>query len=135
MYNSPIELMITDIQNQILKQQDDQIYQATLHYVPNVDKEELLRALKYDRNQYDKGYADGIRDAREELVRCKYCKHCEPAINSFGEKIYDKEWFVFPFAIAWYSRLYYITKPTSRLTIHFLWWHWRWDFERKVDNG
>ena len=44
---------------------------------------------------------------------------------------YDKEWFVFPFAIGWQSRLYYLIKPTSRLTIHFLWWHWRWDFERR----
>ena len=44
---------------------------------------------------------------------------------------YDKEWFVFPFSIGWESRLYYVMKPTSRLTIHFLWWHWQWQFERR----
>jgi hypothetical protein len=75
MYNSPIELLVTDIQNQIVKQQDEEIYQAVLHYVPNVDREELLRALQYDRDQYHKGYADGKRDAMAELVRCKDCKH------------------------------------------------------------
>lgn len=75
MYKSPIELLVTDIQNQIVKQQDEEIYQAVLHYVPNVDKEELLRALQYDRDQYHKGYADGKRDAMAELVRCKDCKH------------------------------------------------------------
>ena len=83
MYNSPIEMLITDIQNQIVKQQDQEIYQAVLHYVPNVDKEELIRALKYDRNQYNKGYADGIRDAREELVRCKECKYCVETTASY----------------------------------------------------
>jgi len=44
---------------------------------------------------------------------------------------YDKEWFVFPFAISWTKELYYTLKPTARLTIHFLWWHWKWDFERR----
>jgi rubrerythrin len=63
MYNSPIEILITDIQHQIVKQQDEEIYQAVLNYVPNVDKEELLRALQYDRDQYEKGYADGKNDA------------------------------------------------------------------------
>lgn len=75
MYKSPIELLVTDIQNQIVKQQDEEIYQAVLHYVPNVDKEELLKALQYDRDQYHKGYADGKRDAMAELVRCKDCQH------------------------------------------------------------
>ena len=75
MYKSPIDLLVADIQYQFEKQQDEEIYKAVLHYVPNVDKEELLRALKYDRNQYDKGYADGKRDAEEALVRCKDCKH------------------------------------------------------------
>ena len=68
MYNSPIELLITDIQNQIMKQQDEEIYQAVLHYVPNVDREELIRALQYDRNQYEKGYADGKRDALPKWI-------------------------------------------------------------------
>ena len=63
MYKSPIELLVTDIQNQIVKQQDEEIYKAVLHYVPNVDKEELIRALNYDRQQYQKGYLDGKADA------------------------------------------------------------------------
>jgi hypothetical protein len=45
---------------------------------------------------------------------------------------FDKEWFVFPFAIQWFKELYYVAKPTARLEFHFLWWHWKWDFERKV---
>lgn len=77
MYKSPIELLVMDIQNQIMKQQDEEIYQAVLHYIPNVDKAELIRALKYDRDQYEKGYRDGKADAMESLVRCKDCEHYE----------------------------------------------------------
>lgn len=75
MYKSPVELLVTDIQHQIVKQQDEEIYQAVLHYVPNVDRAELIRALEYDRGQYEKGYADGKADAMADFVRCKDCKH------------------------------------------------------------
>ena len=75
MYKSPIELLVTNIYDQIQKDQDEHIYQAVLQYVPNVDREELIRALQYDRNQYDKGYADGKADAMAEVVRCKDCKY------------------------------------------------------------
>ena len=69
MYKSPIEIM----QEHMRFQMDDDIYKAVLNYGINVDKEELLRALKYDRLQYDNGYRDGIRDANAELVRCRDC--------------------------------------------------------------
>ena len=68
-YESPIELLISDIQHQIVEQQDEQIYQAVMSVIPNINREELLRALKYDRDQYEKGY----RDAKNELVRCGEC--------------------------------------------------------------
>ena len=75
MYKSPLELIFTDISHQIAKQIDTDCYQAVVQYVPNVDKGELIRALQYDRQQYEKGYADGKRDAEADLVRCKECKH------------------------------------------------------------
>ena len=34
----------------------------------NVDKAELLRALSYDRDQYEKGYADGYEDGRLAML-------------------------------------------------------------------
>lgn len=37
----------------------------------DVDKNELQKALQYDRGQYQKGYAD--RDS--EIVRCDECKY------------------------------------------------------------
>lgn len=38
---------------------DGQILKAVQNVGIDVDKSELLRALKYDRNQYEKGYEDG----------------------------------------------------------------------------
>lgn len=70
MYKSPIEIICGDIKKQI----DNDIYRVTQKYDIKVDKNELIQALAYDRDQYEKGYADGKRDAMAELVRCKNCK-------------------------------------------------------------
>lgn len=68
MYESPIKTIMTDIQTQIVKQQENDIYQAIQRYDVVVDKEELFKALQYDREQYTKGYEDGIRDFAKKLV-------------------------------------------------------------------
>lgn len=85
MYKSPITIIestIDSFSKAIIKQKDDAIFAEIQHsFGVDLDREELIRALKYDRDQYNKGYADGIRDAMEELVRCKECKHYD---NSEG---------------------------------------------------
>lgn len=43
-----------------------------------IDKGELRKALLYDRQQYEKGYADG----KATVIRCKDCKHWNPEENS-----------------------------------------------------
>jgi len=73
-YQSPIEVFQTQMQSQIV----GEIYKAVMKVGVNVDKDELLKALQYDRNQYQKGYTD--RDS--EIVRCKDCKHCDDKSNS-----------------------------------------------------
>ena len=70
MYKSPIDIVYGQMQTQM----EGDILRAVQSYGINVDKEELIRAMQYDRDQYDKGYADGKRDAMDELVRCKDCK-------------------------------------------------------------
>jgi len=67
-YQSPIiEVIQTQMRNQI----EGEIYKAVMNVGVNVDKEELLKALQYDREQYQKGYKD--RD--DQIIRCKDCKH------------------------------------------------------------
>jgi len=72
-YQSPIEVFQTQMQSQI----EGEIYKAAIKVGVNVDKDELLKALQYDRDQYQKGYAD--RDS--EIVRCKDCRWYDEKIS------------------------------------------------------
>lgn len=75
MYKSPISIYETAMQT-IMEQRENAILAKVQDaFGVQVDKEELIRALRYDRNQYEAGYKDGLADAKEELVRCKECKH------------------------------------------------------------
>lgn len=74
LYQSPIEIIMQEMQTPF----DGEVFKATQAYGINVDKDELIKALKYDRDQYDKGFADGSRlntDAiRAEVAREICCK-------------------------------------------------------------
>ena len=61
MYKSTIEIFM----KQIRMKQDETIVRAVQDVGIFVDKDELIKALQYDRGQYDKGYADGQKDAKE----------------------------------------------------------------------
>ena len=79
MYKSPITIIestIDSIYKDIVKKKDDAIFaEIQSSFGVDVDRQELIRALQYDRNQYEKGYADGKADAMAELVRCKDCEY------------------------------------------------------------
>lgn len=44
---------------------DGELLKVTQEMGLDVDREELLKALEYDRGQYEKGYADGCRVSRK----------------------------------------------------------------------
>jgi hypothetical protein len=71
MYKSPVVIIYGQMQTKL----DGDILRAVQSYGINVDKEELIRALQYDRGQYYKGYEDGKNDAMNKVVRCKDCKN------------------------------------------------------------
>jgi hypothetical protein len=56
MYKSPIEVITEEMHIYY----DDEIIRAVQKHDINVDKEELLKALKYDREQYEKGFKCGV---------------------------------------------------------------------------
>ena len=59
MWKSPIEIQ-QDIVRQVDMVVEDGVMKAIQRFDINVDKEELIKALKYDRDQYEKGYQDGL---------------------------------------------------------------------------
>lgn len=69
-YESPIQLIYVNI----LRQMEDGIFKAVQECDIRVDRDELIRALQYDRAQYEKGYADGIAAAEKAPSgRCTDC--------------------------------------------------------------
>jgi hypothetical protein len=68
MYESPIKLLQQQMQTQIVTHMEGEVLKTVLSYGIDVDKEELLKALKYDRDQYDKGYEEGYRKAVEDFM-------------------------------------------------------------------
>lgn len=66
-YESPIRLIIEQIASDISKKTDETIYEAICRTGVVVDKDELIKALEYDRDQYEKGYRAGYEDAFRKL--------------------------------------------------------------------
>ena len=63
MYESPITQIMSDISSQIRREQDGRlIYEVQQAIGYDIDRVELIKALSYDRDQYQKGYEDGRKD-------------------------------------------------------------------------
>ena len=74
MYESPIKV----IQGELETQLEGEILKAVHRVGVTVDRDELIRALRYDREQYQKGFDD----AREDAVVVTRCKDCEHLVNA-----------------------------------------------------
>lgn len=75
MYESPLEIVQKDYMQMYRKQVDASLsMHLETNYGINVAPEELMRALNYDRGQYEKGFADGVASVREEGQTCKWTK-------------------------------------------------------------
>lgn len=73
---SPVELIYEEAKNSFLKQTDEFIMakcEAVLGV--KVDKDELIKAMHYDREQYKKGFENGYKKRATEIVRCEDCKY------------------------------------------------------------
>lgn len=91
MYESPIQAIHSDMEiayeNECLK--------AVQRVGFDVNKEELLRALQYDRGQYLVGYQDGYVDAIDEFASelkevFKYIGVVSPVIDELANKFKRK---------------------------------------------
>lgn len=60
-YKPPILVKVEQAVKAFNLQVENEVYKVVRNYEINVDKDELIKALRYDRNQYEKGFADGSR--------------------------------------------------------------------------
>lgn len=60
-YDSPIEI-VKKMQEQYEMDVVNNVVKCVQSYGINIDKDELIKALKYDRQQYEKGYKDGVKE-------------------------------------------------------------------------
>lgn len=66
MYESPITQIMSDISTHMIQEKENQLMmqmRQTIGY--DLDKEELIKALQYDRDQYHKGFTDALKNKQE----------------------------------------------------------------------
>ena len=69
MYESPINMEYENpIYNAVQKELELNVLLAVQKIHISVDRDELIRALQYDRQQYEKGYADGYYDGLKKAM-------------------------------------------------------------------
>ena len=64
MYESPINIIISKLCTKL----ESDCVKSVQSYGFDVDKEELAKALNYDRKQYEKGYMYGYNKAIDDLL-------------------------------------------------------------------
>ena len=84
MYKSPVEIVVGEMKNQ----QENYILSVIQEMGVNVDKTELIKALEYDRKQYEKGYVDGIKEFENRAKHVILIKFGTFYLNIFSE-IFD----------------------------------------------
>ena len=67
-YESPISIE-TKIAENITSQIEDGVMSAIMDINITVNKDELVKALEYDRDQFDKGYECGFKCGKEAAWR------------------------------------------------------------------
>ena len=64
MYKPPIEIVMKEVFQKMNEDFENSVLKAVQKVDRNVDKEELLQAIIYDRGQYDKGYEDAMNEVK-----------------------------------------------------------------------
>ena len=67
MYESPISIYLSGIKTEMMKAQEEYVVSCVQRTGVNVNKEELIKALEYDRDQYRKGYSDAMLEIQKPM--------------------------------------------------------------------
>jgi len=92
MYESPVNVICGEMRTHV----EGDIFKAIQNVGIDVDKEELIKTLRYDRNQYEKGYSDGYTKAIDKFAErmkkmCKGITIAEKAIDEIAEEMKGSE--------------------------------------------
>ena len=61
-YKRPIEMVMGDLVSKMVEDRENAVVaQISQQIGVNVDKDELMKALAYDRDQYNKGFTEGYK--------------------------------------------------------------------------
>ena len=85
-YESPITIVSELINTQLRQDGDRYVAEIEKKVGFHVDKQELIKALAYDREQYQKGYDDGVRESfnaeieniKSEIANIEYLSCPQP---------------------------------------------------------
>ncbi len=92
MYESPIEVLYGQMQTKI---ENDLLVKCSQAVEYNINKDELIKALKYDREQYEKGYSDGLNADKWISVNDRLPENCIEVL------VYDTDCGI---VIGWYDK-------------------------------
>lgn len=82
-YKPPIDIIQADLRTRL----ENGVMQAIQQYDIFVDKDELLKALAYDRDQYKKGFEDGCNERFDSLLQ-------EERVSTASEMLDELELYV-----------------------------------------
>ena len=71
MYESPINAFYNEMITKVNESFDNGVLEAVTRVDINVDRDELIKALSYDRGQYDKGFSDGLEEGKPQWISVK----------------------------------------------------------------
>lgn len=81
-YKSPIAMVVEDVNIKI----ENDIIKAVQNYDIKVDREELAKALAYDRDQYSKGYAAARKEFEPHWIPITFRPFTEEELRIYCEK-------------------------------------------------
>lgn len=88
-YQSPIEIKCVNEAKMISEHIENKIYNEIVHqFGVFVDKDELVKALNYDRGQYQKGWIDGYNEAIKKEIKTNFDR-ITSSVESFVKWVLD----------------------------------------------
>ena len=81
MYNEIIDIVRTEMKTQLIDKLTEECSMSVGFFI---HKEELLKALSYDRNQYQSGYVDG----KDEVLYHTRWNKCEDTLPELWQNVY-----------------------------------------------